>query len=612
MKFRVYASFMCIFCLCTAMMVSGCGGGGDEEITLEEAMGLKNAAQNEILQKTVYKPGYAGLEMEIGDYGGTWISTINNDPKSFNELNARDGDTGTVIGPLTSYLADYDMYTKEWTPHLASFEIIPHKDNDTLDVIYTLRDDVFWTTPDGKIKIKLTSDDFVFWYNEIEGDPEMQHPGYAGQFVDMPDGSKARTEIEKLTERKFVFHFPRIVAEPIFQTNTTVWPAYLFEPAKKEGGAEAVYNILGVDTDVMTLPSIGEYQMVEYTPGVRVVYRRNPDYWKKDKKGNRLPYMEKYILRIVPDKNAEFLMFKEGTEDGYGLRPEDLDELINAENTDYTVYNAGESLGSAFFAFNQNPDGMDPLVYGWMKQKQFRQALSCLLDRQRIADQVYRGLAVPAEYFFSKANRLFDESIKLEYTYDPQKAVELLAEIGIEKRNDGLMYDSDGNHIEFEIIVGVESNLAIDTCNIFAEGIKDIGITANVRPIDFQKLVEMLTKTYDWHIATASLGTNTWPSQGSNVWQSDGNFHLWHPLQEEPSTDWEARVDYLYNEGRFTLDPVKSKEIYDEYQRILLEQVPLTYIVYPISFRAYRNKWGNMYVDQLQYPRSEYFFLKDK
>ena len=105
-----------------------------------------------------------------------------------------------------------------------------------------------------------------------------------------------------------------------------------------------------------------------------------------------------------------------------------------------------------------------------------------------------------------------------------------------------------------------------------------------MRPIDFQKLVQMLTSTYDWHVATASLGSNYWPEGGSNVWQSKGNFHLWHPLQEEPYTEWEARVDHLYNEGRFTIDKEKAKAVYDEYQQLLLDQVPMTYLVYPLRF----------------------------
>jgi peptide/nickel transport system substrate-binding protein len=253
---------------------------------------------------------------------------------------------------------------------------------------------------------------------------------------------------------------------------------------------------------------------------------------------------------------------------------------------------------------------MDEKVYTWFSQTKFRQAMSSMLNRKRIAEQVYRGLAVPAHHFFARANPYYDESIRLEYTYNPERAVKLLSEIGITRNSQGEMVDRDGNRIEFTMNVGAENNIGVDMCAIFEDELASIGIKANVRPIDFQKLVEMLINTYEWEVVTVSLGPNYWPEGGSNVWQSTGNFHLWHPLQDEPATEWEAKIDALYNEGRFTLDRVKAKKIYDEYQRLILEQMPLMYIVHPLSFLAVRDKWDNVFYDTLEGLDSTYVFLK--
>ena len=582
----------------------------EEEMTEGEAMSEREKARAEILAKTVERPG--GQEWELGTVGGAWTISILNDPKTFNTMSARDGDTHDVVEVLFDYLADYDPYTREFLPNLASFEVEVDEEADSLTVIYTLRDDLYWTTlADPDARVQVTADDIVFWYDEIEGDAELQQPGYAGQFIEMPDGSEARITVEKLDELTVAFHYPRIVANPILSTNMDFGPRYVYEPAKRDGGAEGVLNLFSVDTDPKTIPSIGEYYLSEYEPGVRVVAERNPNYWKKDAAGVTLPYIERLIFQIVPDRNTELLVFKEGKLDTYYLRPEDLDELLSVEDPDFTVYNGGPNLGSAFIAFNQNPDTMDPLVYSWFSQTRFRQAMSSVLNRDRIASQVYRGLAEPALHFFARANPYFDESIRQEFDYDPDRARDLLAEIGIRPNADGLMEDADGNHIEFDIHVGAENNVGVDIMNIFSDELKAIGITGNVRPIDFQKLVQMLISTYDWHVATASLGSNYWPSGGSNVWQSKGNFHLWHPLQEEPYTEWEARVDYLYNEGRFTIDKEEAKAIYDEYQRLLLDQVPKMYIVYPLAFRAVRDNWRNVFYDTLNGLDRTYLYLHD-
>ncbi len=593
-------------------LMAGTAGAGavEEELSEGEALSQREQARAEILAKTVSRPG--GQAWALGTVGGTWLSSINNDPKTFNTLTARDGDTRAVVDVLFDYLADYDPYVREFMPNLASFEVEVDEEADSLSVIYTLRDDLYWTTlADPDTRVPVTADDVIFWYDEIEGDQELQQPGYTRQLIEMADGSKARIEATRIDQRTVAFHYPRIVANPILSSNMKFGPRYLYEPAKREGGAEGVLNLFSVDTDPATIPSIGPYYIAEYEPGVRVVVVRNPHYWKQDAAGVTLPYLERAIYQIVPDRNTELLLFKEGNKDAYTLRPEDLDELLNVEDPDFTVYNGGASLGSAFIAFNQNPDTMNSLVYSWFSQVQFRQAMSAVLNRDRIASQVYRGLAEPALHFFARANPYFDESIRQRFTYDPERARALLAEIGIRPNAGGLMEDAAGNHVEFNIHVGAENNVGIDVMNIFADELKAIGITGNVRPVDFQKLVEMLTSTYDWHVATASLGTNYWPEGGSNVWRSKGNFHLWHPLQEEPATEWEARVDYLYNEGRFTIDAEKAKAIYDEYQRLLLDQVPKMYLVHPLSFVAVHNKWGNVFYDTLGGLNSDYFYLLD-
>ena len=85
------------------------------------------------------------------------------------------------------------------------------------------------------------------------------------------------------------------------------------------------------------------------------------------------------------------------------------------------------------------------------------------------------------------------------------------------------------------------------------------------------------------------------------------------PLQKTPQTEWEARIDYLYNEGSFTLEREKAFVIWDEYQRIILEQCPVIYLLRPKSFVAMRNRWdfSNVYFDNMNGLKIDFVFLKD-
>jgi peptide/nickel transport system substrate-binding protein len=582
------------------------------QISEDQLTFLKKQQEDSLIQKTVYRPGSKD-PYEKGKSGGTWRNNLTNELKTFNPVVAvYDAESAGITDNLSSYLLDYDPYKKQWKPLAASsYEVFVNEASGTMDVTFTLRDDLYWTTlADPSKKVKVTSDDVVFWYNQIVGDPAFQHSGYAGQFVQAPDGKKKHIDMEKIDERRFVLHYPRIVAMPELSSNMNFGPRYIFEDAKKKGGVEGVLNLWTVNTDPRTIPSMGPYYIESNKPGVQVTLVRNPNYWRTDDYGQRIPYIEKFETKIIPNRDTEKLKFLAGELDGYGLRPEDLDDMITKKPRDYTVFYAGPSLGAAFISWNQNPRNLSPTFVKWFSNTTFRQAMSCFFNRDRVVREVYRGLAEPDLSFFAKANPYYEPSIKQQFTYDPDRGKQLLTQIGIKPNSAGLMQDADGSPISYDLTVPVENNLDIDIATIYADELKKVGIKLNVRPIQFQKIVESLTKGYDWQSIMISVGSNYFPIQGDNVWLSSGNLHLWNPLQPKPATAWEAEVDALYWQGYSERNTTKAKKIWDRYQRILLDQVPVMYMVYPLSFSAYLDNWANIRSDTLGAPDIDYVYLK--
>jgi len=600
---------LAIFCLC----FFSCSK--HEEFSLEEfeAMGASGLA--ELMAQTVSKP-WRGEEFLPGSLGGTWRDVMPSDPKSFNHLIAeQDSATSTVVNSMTDYLLDYDVVARRWKGHIAEPQIIVNEANGTMEVVYTLRDDLYWSYYNSGRKVKVTSDDVIFWYDEIEGDPDFQSSGYYGQFLTMPDGSEAHVDIQKIDERRFAFHFPRIVAEPYLSTNMDFGPMHIYKPAKEQGGVDAVKNLFSVASDPGTIPSIGEWFLVEYTPGQRLVYKRNPDYWKKDSKGASLPYVEEMIVRIIPEENTQMLLFRNGEIESYNLRPEDIDGLVNRnDGSSYTVFNREGALTATFWTFNQNPVNIKKPQYEWFAQKEFRQAMSCLLNRDRINAQVYRGLAEPKLNIFPVPNPYYNPSITLQYLYDTERALQLLYSIGFKKDFLGNMRDRKNRRVQFDLTIRSESSMIQDIASIIRDELSKIGIKVNIRVVDFQKQVEQLFSTFDWDSTLIGLsGSNIFPSQGSNVWPTSGNLHMWNPNQASPATEWEARIDYLYNEGRFTIDEQRAQEIWDEFQSVILEQCPMIYLMRSRGFWAINNRWDftNVYFDNLNGAETSYIYLRE-
>jgi len=591
-----------------------------EEVSLAQWESITVAGLDDLLAQTQFRP-WRGEEFVPGPPGGTWHSAVVNEPRTFNPLLAEtDAASNAIVRMKNDFLVDYDVVRREWTPRLTYFEIEVDEEAGTLRVIYTLRENLYWSFYNSDRRVPVTSCDVIFWYNEIQGYAPFRSSAFNGQFLLLEDGTTARITIERIDDRSFAFFFPRIVANPLLTTNMTFGPRFIFEPAKREGGVQGVQDLFSIASDPRQIPSLGRWFLTEYVPGLRLVFRRNADHWERDETGFAFPYLDETIVQILPDANTQFLVFQEGRLEGHSARPEDLDDLIRSQGGrgrrgrggDFTVFNAEGSLGAPLWSFNQNPQNRDKPFYDWFTRKEFRQAMSSILNRDRIVSQVHRGLAEPMLYFFPPPNPFYNPDIRLRHTFNPERAIELLASIDITRDAAGVMRDWLGRPIEFDLSIVSDNSTMADTASVIVDEAARIGITITPRPTDFQRLVQQLTGTWDWSSVIIALGVQFWPTQGSNVWPSDGNLHLWHPLQESPATHWEARIDYLYNEGSFTVDTERAWAIWNEFQEIILEYLPVIYLVRPRSFFAINNRWDftNFFFDNINGAETSYLFLR--
>ncbi len=139
---------------------------------------------------------------------------------------------------------------------------------------------------------------------------------------------------------------------------------------------------------------------------------------------------------------------------------------------------------------------------------------------------------------------------------------------------------------------------------LIASDLEKLGFKVIVQPLEINTLVDRINVARDYDCVLLGLvGGSADPSDGMNVIKSDGFTHQWFPREKTPSTDWEARLDYLMDAQMKTLDYDERKKDYDEVQSILAEQVPLISTVTPFYYAAIRSDIGNIRPTSLSFYR---------
>jgi peptide/nickel transport system substrate-binding protein len=80
------------------------------------------------------------------------------------------------------------------------------------------------------------------------------------------------------------------------------------------------------------------------------------------------------------------------------------------------------------------------------------------------------------------------------------------------------------------------------------------------------------------------------PALNKDLWLSSGSAHLWNLEQKTPATEWERRIDTLMMEQATTTDPNRRRELFNEVQQIMAENVPVLYFVAPRLYYAHSTR----------------------
>jgi peptide/nickel transport system substrate-binding protein len=320
--------------------------------------------------------------------------------------------------------------------------------------------------------------------------------------------------------------------------------------------------------------------------GQRLVFTRNPRYWRKDAAEVALPYLDTFTVVIVSDQNTEALRMQKGEIDLMGsgeIRSEDYVGFRRiADQGGLRLIDAGVGLDPNLLWFNLSPAHAGDPRNPWLRNKAFRQAVSCAVDREAIVNTVHFGAAVPIYVPITPGNRTWFADIRPACEHDVGKARELFAAAGLTDRNgDGMLEDAAGAPARFSIVTQQGHTVRQRTVSIVQEQLRQAGITVDVTGLDTNALFQRWSRgDYDaLYYGVQASGTD--PAASPQFWLSSGNFHFWNPRQPSPASDWERRIDGLFAEQMTASKLSDRQRLMSEAERILADQLPAIYFVAP-------------------------------
>lgn len=397
------------------------------------------------------------------------------------------------IGPMghpegTPYYctAGHTWLMKIWSP-LVSWnddfsEIVPQlatnwtANTEATEWTFELRQGVKWH--DGQ---PFTAEDIKFtWelaFHPMSGSGPLftQIASYLKGYEEYANGeASGLSGIEVLDD--YTIRFEMVSPTPRFPSTLSgcyILPKHVFKDVKPE-------DLKTTDWWGTKAVGTGPYKVSKHVHGQYMEAVANPDYWRG------APKIDRLINRYFADQSAAELALERGEIDFTFI---ETDSAVRLSKDDrFTVF-SGPSGVTNYLIFNhRNPIFAD---------KRVRQAFLYAIDRETIVKQVFKGGATVVPCLAPYPALWPSEEDAIDYSYNPEKAKELLAEA-----------NWDPNY-KFEVWTYYDSQVHKDVLQAIQAYLANVGVQMIPRFMDVPAYNSQFYTGKGWDVSYRGLACNT-------------------------------------------------------------------------------------------------------
>lgn len=467
--------------------------------------------------------------------GGKVVSMYNGEPPHLDPTQTTSITTQAAITPVYNRLVrsayfnevdDFDPWTFYPTGDLAeSWEITP----DGLEYIFKLRPGVKWQNLPPVNGRAFTAEDVVFSLSRFQSGGVLASAFSALDSISAPDPQTVRIRLKRPT--------PDFLVSPLSRNQCVILPRELAD-------ADGDFKKRAIGT--------GPFILSQYEKGVKVAFKRNPDYWRKDSAGQQLPYLDEYEF-LTGDLNAQQTGFLSGQVDltYHGLLGQDEVDGILRTRPDAIVYHWLEDVNTYDMAMQlKNPPFNDPRV---------RRAISMAVNWDAVNEIVLRGQG-DNTLMFMPWSFVLDEKPSREdlgpwLQYNPTEAKQLLQGAGY----------GDGLKISFEYYP--YQSYFTRKYELIQQQLREVGIDLELKQLEYTTYSEKWTKRNYTSMIQGFISNSVISMDG---WTYDA-LHSASPANLWNASDPE--MDRLVERQRSELDPEARRALWKQIWDRELDQV---------------------------------------
>ena len=301
----------------------------------------------------------------------------------------------------------------------------------------------------------------------------------------------------------------------------------------------------------------GPFKYVSYTPGQNLELEKYDGYWQEG-----VPSLDSVEFKFIADVDTAFVELQAGTIDILKYLTAAQAETLGDE--DYNIVQGSMNLVHAMYLNS---------AYEPLSKTEVRQALCYAVDRDAINNFIFGGKShIIGSHMIPAMSKYYEPEAETVYSYDPEKAKELLADAGY----------ADG--FDLEITVPSSYSQHVDSAQIIADELSQVGVNVTLNQVEWSTWLQDVYKGGNFQATVIGFDGTLAPSDWLKKYVTDDAKNFMHYSNTE--------YDDVFNTAYTTVDDDVKVENYKKAQMILAEDAAAVYIEDPANLVAVSKKFG--------------------